>query len=124
MEVKKWKEVTPELAALLQKLDNKSVETSFIEKHGKRLERLPAKEPTSNFSRSVSNTGFEGYRFGIIYALLKNIELERTRLALTKTEWLRFKGAINALRVNKLFFAMDCRLMVGPKPLKRMLLQQ
>ena len=40
MEIREWKEVTPELSALLQRLDDKSAANAFGEKYGKKLQRL------------------------------------------------------------------------------------
>jgi len=35
MEIREWKEVTPELSELLQRLDDKSAANAFIEKRGR-----------------------------------------------------------------------------------------
>ncbi len=40
IEIREWKEVIPELSALLQRFDDKSAANAFIEKYGKRLQRL------------------------------------------------------------------------------------
>jgi hypothetical protein len=52
MEVREWKEVTPELSALLQRLDDKSAANAFIEKYGrKKLQRLLPKSQLLFFLR-------------------------------------------------------------------------
>jgi anti-sigma factor RsiW len=43
-EVREWKEITRELSALLQRLDDRSAANAFIEKHGKKLQRLPRRK--------------------------------------------------------------------------------
>jgi tyrosinase len=102
MEIREWKEVTPELSALLERLDDKSAANAFIEKCGKKkLQRLPPPKsqllllPETFWIKDLKNVDRFVYKY--IYAR-KKYRIRKNQASLTKTEWLRFKGAINALR--------------------------
>lgn len=102
MEIREWKEVTPELSALLQRLDDKSAANAFIEKYGKKLQRLlPPKSqlllllPEPLRIKDLKNV--DRFIYKEVYAR-KKYRVRKNQASLTKTEWLRFKGAINALR--------------------------
>lgn len=100
MEIREWKEVTPELSALLQRLDDKSSANAFIEKYGKKLQRLPPKSKLLLLPETVRIKDLKNVdRFIHTYVYTaKKYRVRKNQASLTKTEWLRFKGAINALR--------------------------
>jgi tyrosinase len=101
MEIREWKEVTPELSALLERLDDTSAANAFIEKYGKKLQRLPPPKsqllllPETLRIKDLKNVDRFVYKY--VYAR-KKYRVRKNQASLTKTEWLRFKGAINALR--------------------------
>ncbi len=100
MEVREWKEVTPELSALLERLDDKSAANAFIEKYSKKLQRLPPTNqlllvPETLRIKDLKNVDRFIYKY--VYTRQKH-RVRKNQASLTKTEWLRFKGAINALR--------------------------
>jgi tyrosinase len=99
MEIREWKEVTPELSALLERIDDTSAANAFIEKYGKKLQRLTPKSqllllPETLRIKDLKNVDRFVYKY--VYAR-KKYRVRKNQTSLTKTEWLRFKGAINAL---------------------------
>jgi tyrosinase len=100
MEVREWKEVTPELSALLQRLDDRSAANAFIEKYGKKLQRLPPKGQLLSFPETLRIKDLKNvdrFIYKYVYTA-KKYRVRKNQASLTKTEWLRFRGAINALR--------------------------
>src|SRR5215212_1022943 len=87
MEVREWKEVTPELSALLQRLDDKSVANAFIEKYGKKLQRLlPPKSqllllPETFSIKDLKNVDRFIYKY--VYARRKH-RVRKNQASLTK----------------------------------------
>lgn len=99
-EIREWKEVTPELLALLQRLDDKSAANAFIKKYGKKLKRLPRKSQLLLFPETLRIKDLKDvdrliYRF---WPTPRKYRVRKSQASLTRTEWLRFKCAINALR--------------------------
>src|ERR671911_583685 len=90
MEVREWKEVTPELSALLERLDDKSTANLFIEKYGKKLQRPPPKSqlllfPETLRIKDLKNVDRSIYNY---WRTLKKYRVRKNQASLTKTEWL------------------------------------
>ncbi len=100
MKVKEWQEVTPELSALLQRLDDTSVANAFARKYGKKLRRLPPKNKLATFPETLRVKDLKIVdRFICKYVCtFKKYRVRKNQKSLTGAEWLRFKCAINALK--------------------------
>ena len=100
--VKEWQKVTPELSALLESLDDKDASDIFIKEHGKRLSRLPPKSRTLIFPEKLEIKDLEvvDRLFSKYFCFPKKYRVRKNQKNLTKTEWMRFKCAINALRAT------------------------
>ena len=100
--VKEWQKVSPELSALLENLDNKDAANAFIKKYGKRLSRLPPKNRFAIFPEKLEIRDLKvvDRLFSKYFCLPKKYRVRKNQKNLTNTEWLRFKCAINALRVS------------------------
>ena len=99
--VKEWQKVTPELSALLQRLDDKVAANAFVKKHGKRLSQLPPKNRFAIFPEKLEIRDLKvvDRLISKYFCLPKKYRVRKNQKNLSKTEWLRFKCAINALRV-------------------------
>jgi tyrosinase len=100
--VKEWQEVTPELLALLQRLDDRLAANAFIKKYGKKLQWLPPKNQLAIFPEElrIKDLKVVDRLISKYICLPKKYRVRKNQASLTKTEWLRFKGAINALRIS------------------------
>ena len=100
MKIPEWQEVTPELSARLQRLDDKAAGSAFMKKHGAKLERLPPKSQIITFPETLNIKDLKIVdRFICKYVCtFKRYRVRKNQKSLTRTEWLRFKGAIDALK--------------------------
>lgn len=100
MKVKEWQEVTPELSTLLQRLDDKAAAAAFLRKHRKQLRRLPPKNRLVVFPETlrVKDLKIVDHFICRYVCTFRKYRVRKNQKSLTKTEWLRFKCAINTLR--------------------------
>lgn len=100
--VKEWQEVTPELSALLKRLDDRLAANAFIKKYGKKLQRLPPKNQLAIFPEilKVKDLKVVDRLISKYICLPRKYWVRKNQASLTKTEWLRFKGAINGLKAS------------------------
>lgn len=100
--VKEWQKVSPELATLLKSLDDKNAANAFIKKYGKRLSRHPPENRFAIFPEKleIKDLKVVDRLISKYFCLPKKHRVRKNQKNLAKTEWLRFKCAINALRAN------------------------